>query len=145
MADDGFRYVRETAHRYDIIFIDAFSEEVMPAHMNTCQFFVSLCHILNDDGCLATNCNLPTATSYNQLLRGLVSTFACNILLADTNVMENARVIISGNQSSMESIGSKELAVEAAEKLQMDVHLEFSLSCLIARAYRCLINDNNAE
>ena len=108
----------------------------MPAHMNTRQFFLNLEHILNDDGCLATNCNLPTATACNRLQQMLSSTFEKNILLAHTNVVENAQVIISGNQSSLASIGSAELAFRAAQRLEVEARLEFSLSGLISLAYR---------
>lgn len=117
----------------------------MPAHMNTRQFFVKLRHILNDGGCLATNCNLPTAAPFNRLRRALRSTFESNTLLAHSNIVENAKVIISGNRLSMGPIASQELAVRGAERLETDIHLEFSLSRLIGRAYECVFDESNDE
>lgn len=137
--------MRETAHRYDIIFIDAFLEEAMPAHMNTRQFFVNLQQLLNNDGCLTTNCNLPTVTAYNRLQQVLSLTFETNILLAHTNVVENAQVIISGNHLSLASIGSPELAFRAAQRLEVEARLEFSLSGLISLAYRGVFNNTTTQ
>lgn len=140
-AADGFRYVSETVHRYDMIFIDAFLEEAMPDHMNTRQFFVNLRQILNEDGCLVTNSNLPTTVAFNQLVQALSSTFKSNIQLAHTNTIENACVIISGSQSSLTSIASQTEAIQQAERLEMNARLEFSLSSLISNAYRGCCND----
>ncbi|CAF4598776.1 unnamed protein product [Rotaria sp. Silwood1] len=142
-ADDGFRFVSETAHRYDIIFIDAFVEEAMPTHMNTAQFFLNLSGILNSDGCLATNANLPTTNAFDRLTQTCCSTFESNVLFAHTNIIENARVIISGTLSCLKPITSQVHAIHAAEELESDAMLEFSLSRLIALAYRGLLIDKD--
>ncbi|CAF1504008.1 unnamed protein product, partial [Adineta ricciae] len=55
VEDDGYHYVTETAHRYDLIFIDAFVEDNIPTHISSQQFFLNLRQILNDNGCLITN------------------------------------------------------------------------------------------
>ncbi len=140
-ADDGFHYVSETTHRYDMIFIDAFLEEAMPAHMNTRQFFINLRHILNDDGCLITNSNLPTIVAFNRLVQVLSSTFKSNILLSHTNTIENARIIISGSQSSLASLASQSEAIQQAKRLETNARLEFGFAHLISYAYRGSIND----
>ena len=128
-----------------MIFIDAFLEEAMPAHMNTQQFFLHLHHILNDDGCPTTNSNLPTTVAFNRLVQALCSTFESNILLAHTNTIENARIIISGRQSSLTSIASEEQAIREAERLESNAHFEFSLSRLISLAYQGLLDDNGPK
>ncbi|CAF2392574.1 unnamed protein product [Rotaria sp. Silwood2] len=145
MADDGFRYVSETVHRYDIIFIDAFIEEAMPTHMNTAQFFFNLHRILNNDGCLATNANLPTTHAFDRLVQTCCSTFESNVSFAHTNIIENARVIISGTLSCLKPITSQAQAMEESQKLELNALLEFSLSRLIALAYRGLLIDNDTE
>lgn len=142
IADDGFFYVSKTIHRYDMIFIDAFVEETMPDHINTREFFTNLRRILNDDGCLITNSNLPTIVAFNRLIQTLSATFQSNILLSHSNTIENARVIISGYPSSLSSIASQVEAIRQAEQLETNAHLEFSLAHLISRAYRGFINDN---
>ena len=119
-----------------MIFLDAFLEEAMPDHMNTKQFFIKLHHILNDDGCLATNANLPTVDAYNRLVQALSSTFKSNVLLIHTNTTENARVIISGSPSALTTIASQTEAIRQAERLEKHAHLEFSLGHLISHAYR---------
>jgi spermidine synthase len=128
--------VAETAHRYDMIFIDAFLEEVMPTHMNTRHFFVQLRRILHDDGCLATNSNVPTTDAFNRLVQALSSTFESNIILAHSNTMENARIIISGSDLSLGSISSQAQAIREAERLELDARFQFSFSRLISLAYR---------
>ncbi|CAM4920606.1 unnamed protein product [Rotaria socialis] len=145
IADDGFLYASETAHRYDIIFIDAFVEDAMPSHMNTSQFFSNLHGILNNGGCLVTNANLPTNDVYARLIQTCSSTFESNVLFAHTNIIENARVIISGTRTCLTSISSPAQAIQKAQWLESDVLLEFSLSRLVTFAYRGLLIDNDAR
>lgn len=114
----------------------------MPDHLTTHQFFLNLHHILNDDGCLLTNSNFPSTTAFNRLLDGLCTTFESNILLAHTNTIENARIIISGSQSCLTSISSQDEAIRQAEQLEKNARFEFSLSRLISHAYRGLITNN---
>ena len=117
----------------------------MPAHINTRQFLVNLNHILMDDGCLTINANLPTTVAFNRLVQALSSTFESNILLAQTNTLENARIIISGKQWSLASIASKEEAVQEAKRLELDARFEFSLARLISLAYRGVIIDGTSN
>jgi spermidine synthase len=137
--------VNETAHQYDMIFIDAFDEETMPVHINTNEFFVNLRDILTDDGCVATNGNLPTNDSCDRLKRALVSTFEANIFFAHSNSTENASIIISGSQLSLISINSPEQTVEKAQRLESDACLEFSLARLLSVAHRGLLTDNTTN
>ncbi|CAF1656561.1 unnamed protein product [Rotaria magnacalcarata] len=145
IADDGFLYASETAHRYDIIFIDAFVEDAMPSHMNTSQFFSNLHGILNADGCLVTNANLPTNDVYDRLIKTCSSTFESNVLFAHTNIIENARVIISGTRTCLTSISSSTKATQEAQWLESGALLEFSLSRLVTFAYRGLLTDNDTR
>ncbi|CAF3771336.1 unnamed protein product [Rotaria magnacalcarata] len=145
IADDGFLYASETAHRYDIIFIDAFVEDAMPSHMNTSQFFSNLHGILKADGCLVTNANLPTNDVYDRLIKTCSSTFESNVLFAHTNIIENARVIISGTRTCLTSISSSTKATQEAQWLESGALLEFSLSRLVTFAYRGLLTDNDTR
>ncbi|CAF3701599.1 unnamed protein product [Rotaria sordida] len=145
IEDDGFRYVSETVHRYDIVFIDAFDEEAMPAHMNTAQFFLNISGILNSDGCLATNANLSTTDAFDRLAQTCCSTFESNVLFAHTNIIENAHVIISGTLPCLKPITSQAQAIHEAQELESDAMLEFSLSRLIALAYRGLLIDKDTR
>ncbi|CAF1004032.1 unnamed protein product [Rotaria sordida] len=145
IEDDGFRYVSETVHRYDIVFIDAFDEEAMPAHMNTAQFFLNISGILNSDGCLATNANLSNTDAFDRLAQTCCSTFESNVLFAHTNIIENAHVIISGTLPCLKPITSQAQAIHEAQELESDAMLEFSLSRLIALAYRGLLIDKDTR
>ncbi|CAF1049740.1 unnamed protein product [Adineta steineri] len=145
IADDGYRYVNETAYRYDMIFIDAFLEDTIPSQINNRQFFLKLHEILHDDGCLITNVNIPTTIAFNRIVQTLSSIFESNILLAHTNTIENARVIISGNEPSLRLISSKTETIRQAERFEIDACLEFSLSRLISVAYQGLINNTTLK
>lgn len=129
----------ETAYRYDMIFIDAFSEHTIPSHISSRQFFGDLRRILTDHGHIMTNANVPSNAVYNRIVRTLSSVFEANILFTHTNTIENARVIISGRESCLRSISSKAETIQRAERFEMDAHLEFSLSHLLSFAYRGLI------
>lgn len=58
IVDDAARYVVRPdvmTSRYDVIFLDAFSGDAMPAALSTPQFFQALKRILTDDGVLMVN------------------------------------------------------------------------------------------
>ncbi|UJR19788.1 hypothetical protein I4U23_022922 [Adineta vaga] len=145
ITDDGYHYVKKTAHRYDMIFIDAFLEDTIPAQINSQQFVLNLHRILNNNGCLITNVNVPSTIDFDRIVQRLTSVFESNILLAHTNTIENARVIISGNQSSLTSISSRTETIQQAERFEIETHLEFSFSHLISLAYHGLINKKIIE
>ncbi|CAF1012539.1 unnamed protein product [Adineta steineri] len=145
IAADGFRYVNETTHRYDIIFMDAFTDKTMPVHINTRQFFINLRSILTDGGCLATNSNVPTDEEFSRLVETLSSTFEANVSLHHSNIQENARTIISGSRSSLTPIISQEQAIQEAKRLEVNARLEFGLSRLISLAYRGLLIESTSE
>jgi spermidine synthase len=124
--------------------MDAYSEETMPAHLNTEQFFASMHNILSDHGCLSTNANLPTTDSFCRLTQALSSTFEMNILLAHNNIVENARVIISGSRQNLLSIASREQANQEAQRFESNAHLEFSMARLLSLAYRGPLTENTS-
>ena len=131
----------KTTEQYDIIFMDVFSEESIPVHLNTEQFFTGLRHILNDHGCLSTNANV-SPSAFHQLTQVLSSTFSTNILLAHNNILENARVIMSGDKQSLRAMASKEQAIDQARQFQFNAHLEFNLAqCLLLVDYNRISGD----
>jgi spermidine synthase len=137
--------VSETKHRYDVIFLDAFTEKAMPVHITTLQFFINLRGILTNDGCLATNSNVSTTEAFDQLVQTLTSTFEANILLTHIISIESARVIISSNRASLTPIISQEQAIQEAKRLETNVGFEFGLSRLLLLAYRGLLVKNTPE
>lgn len=53
---DGRRFLRETKKRYDIIFVDAYREELyVPFHLTTSEFFTLVSEKLSPNGMLAMN------------------------------------------------------------------------------------------
>lgn len=98
------------------------------------QLFVNIHNILSDNGCLLTN-------AYRDLTEVLSSTFQSNILLAynnnnNNNMMENTNVIISGSIKSTKRIASKEQAINEAQRLDSNAHLEFSLAKILSLGYQ---------
>ena len=137
--DDGYHYVNESVYQYDMVYIDAFLEDAIPSQMESRQFFVNLQQILTNNGCVITNVNVPSSAVFNRIIQRLCSIFESNILLAHTNTIENARVIISGKDACLRSISSKADTIHQAERFEIEARLEFSLSHIISRAYRGLI------
>ena len=109
--------MREATEQYDIIFMNVFSE----------QFFPHIRHILHDHGCCVTNSSSPKIASH-RLMQVLSSIFEANVSFAYNNEVGNARIIISGSKPSIAAIASKEQAVQRAQQLESNAHLEFSLS-----------------
>lgn len=66
--------------------------------------------------------------AYRRLTKELSSTFEVNVSLVYNNTVENARIIISGSKPSIAVIASIEQAVQRAQQLESNAHLEFSLS-----------------
>ena len=124
--------------------MDTYSEETMPAHLNTKQFFASIHHILSEHGCLLTNANLPTTESFHRLTQALSTIFEMNILLAHNNVIEDARVVISGSQKNLLSVASREQTIKKAQRFESNVHLEFGMSRLLSLAYRGPLIENTS-
>lgn len=106
----------------------------MPTHVNTEDFFTRIRKVLNSHGCLLTNANL-SSTAYQRLTQVLSSTFDANILFAHNNIVENARIIISGSQQSVVPIATKERAIAEAQQLESNAQLEFSIARLLSLAY----------
>lgn len=54
--DDGFKFVTSKSHgKYDLIIVDAFTEEYVPQSFISHEFVMSLKEILNDNGVIAVN------------------------------------------------------------------------------------------
>lgn len=70
---DGRSFVRHTEKKYDVIVVDAYSQEIyIPPHMITIEFFKELADLLTEDGIIVFNLNaLDTQTP---LFQGMVRT-----------------------------------------------------------------------
>ena len=58
-----------------MIFIDAFVEDTILAHISSQQFFLNLHQILNDNDCLITNVNIPSTIVFDRIVQRLTSVF----------------------------------------------------------------------
>jgi hypothetical protein len=102
-------------------------------------------NILSDHSCLVTNANLSTVDAFNLLARALSSVFEENVLLAHNNIVENARVIISGSRQSLIPFASKKQVLEQAQRLQSNAHFEFNMARLLSVAYRGTLTENTSS
>lgn len=125
--------------------MNVFSEETIPIHLCTEEFFASIRTILSDQGCVSTNANLSTIDAFRQLKQTLFSTFEMNILFAHNSIVENARLIISGRRQTLRLIASFEQAIREAQRFQLNAHLEFSLSRIISLAYQGPVTENTID
>ncbi len=54
-VEDGARYVANTEHRYDVIFVDAYGSDDIPRHLTARRFFRALASRLTPTGVLVLN------------------------------------------------------------------------------------------
>lgn len=55
VVEDGRRFLRDTEHTYDIIFMDAYHADALPAHLTTREFFSEAKEKLSPGGVMAYN------------------------------------------------------------------------------------------
>lgn len=105
---DGRVYLRTTKSRYDLMIIDAYSQEIyIPFYLTTKQFFQEAAAHLNSDGILAMNVN---ATSHNSaLLRAIERTLGTvfpHVYIAKAPGAYNELLVGSKNKISLPSANS---------------------------------------
>jgi spermidine synthase len=53
--DDGRAFVKQSGHKYDMVFLDAFKGGSVPYHLKTLEFYREIVQSLNEEGVLVTN------------------------------------------------------------------------------------------
>lgn len=99
IVDDAARYVVRPdvmTSRYDVILLDAFSGDSMPAALSTPQFFQALKRILTDDGVLMVNVALVSQQDADALVARLAEVFpGCSHVRAR---LEENQVVFAGKR-----------------------------------------------
>jgi spermidine synthase len=54
-AADGRKYIEETTHRYDIVFLDAFGDDYIPPSLTTREFLLAVRRVLSPRGIVLAN------------------------------------------------------------------------------------------
>jgi spermidine synthase len=72
---DGRRFVQRTAHRYDVVFLDAYDAVDYPRHLGTREFFTEARRILAPGGVVVANLSPNTDEMRDALLRTFGTVF----------------------------------------------------------------------
>ena len=130
---DGRAFLNTTDERYDIIIVDAYSNQLyLPSHMVTREFFEEVHSRLVDDGMIAINVNASGADS--RLLRvlsnTLVDVFPSTV---QTKVAQTWNYVLIGSQQETE-VSFQNVPAELVEIQQMveeslyDVHFAYDVA-----------------
>lgn len=99
IVDDAARYVERSdvmTSRYDVILLDAFSGDNMPAALSTPAFFLALKRILTDDGVLMVNVALVSQQDADAVVSRIAATFpGCSQVRAR---LEENQVVFAGKR-----------------------------------------------
>jgi spermidine synthase len=99
IVDDAARYVERPdvmTSRYDVILLDAFSGDSMPAALSTPQFFLALKRILTDDGVLMVNVALVSQQDADAIVARIAAAFpGCSQVRAR---LEENQVVFAGKR-----------------------------------------------
>ena len=99
VVDDAARFVERPevkARRYDLIFLDAFSADTMPAALSTPAFLRGLRRLLADDGVLLVNVALADRPTADAVIGRLAELFpGCSHVRART---EENQVVFAGKR-----------------------------------------------
>jgi len=99
IVDDAARYVERPdvmTSRYDVILLDAFSGDAMPAALSTPAFFLALKRILTDDGVLMVNVALVSQADADAIVARIAAAFpGCSHVRAR---LEENQVVFAGKR-----------------------------------------------
>ncbi|MCX8007916.1 MAG: fused MFS/spermidine synthase, partial [Coriobacteriia bacterium] len=70
-VDDARRFVQRTAATYDIVIVDAYYADALPAHLTTAEFLSEIKRVMSPDGVLAYNVISAPAGPRSELFRSM--------------------------------------------------------------------------
>jgi spermidine synthase len=121
IVDDAAHYVARAdvrEGRYDVIFLDAFSGDDMPAALSTPTFFRQLRHLLTDDGVLMVNVALVSDRDAATIIDRLTMVFP-DCSWARAKQEENQIVFAAKRPITTDAV--RRAAIEASAKVGFDV------------------------
>ena len=133
IIDDAAHYVARTdvrEGRYDVIFLDAFSGDDMPATLSTPTFFRQLRHLLTDDGVLMVNVALVSDRAAATIIDRLTTVFP-DCSWARAKQEENQIVFAAKRPITTDAV--RRAAIEASATVGFDVARDIDRveSCLV--------------
>jgi spermidine synthase len=123
---DGRRFLEQRDRRYDLIFVDAYSGEGIPAHLRATEFFRLAGTRLRDGGVLVVNLSVSKELE-TRLVGRLQQAFAGIVCLRTPDTLN--LVVLAKAQSLIH-----ERLVKGAVLLDRELSLPFSLAELAARS-----------
>jgi spermidine synthase len=131
-VEDGRRFVEQAKERYDLIFLDGFGTDSVPAHLTTREFLAAVKSILRPRGVVVGNL---WGRDVNRMYDSMVKTYR--------SVYENIRIIDvigSGNKILIASSGAPEIShrelVRRAQEVSRRLRLRDDLTEVVERHLR---------
>jgi spermidine synthase len=81
IVDDGARYMKQEGPRYDVILLDAYSDEGIPEHLRSAPFFEDVKARLAPKGAAVINIALMSSATEKRIIRAYASVFEGCVLL----------------------------------------------------------------
>ncbi|MBP7936286.1 MAG: fused MFS/spermidine synthase [Phycisphaerae bacterium] len=131
-VDDGRRFIEKCRDPYDIILLDAFSDEEIPYHLATQQFLRAVRRALSPRGIVVANVwSRDSNPLYDSMVRTYQSVFDELYILNVRNTGNRILIAVPRTQQ----VRSREL-VERARAISKEKRLRFDLGDLAERGFR---------
>ena len=130
-VDDGRRFIETTAQPYDVIFLDAYGNDHLPAHLTTQEFLRAVRRAVKPDGVVVGN---VWGRGYNRLYDSMVRTY--QEVFDELFVMEvpgAGNMILFALPRTL-PLGRDELA-QRARKVSDARHFRFDLGEAVTRGF----------
>ncbi len=122
-VDDGAHFIQSARAGYDIVLLDAFSGDDMPAALSTPAFFADVRRVLADDGVVVLNVALINDAAAAEITRRFAAAFpGCVVAKAKT---EENRIIFGGRRP-MYKTQWQSVAARSTASLGFDVLKDLS-------------------
>jgi spermidine synthase len=139
-VEDGRRFIERAAHRYDIIFLDAYGADSVPYRLATREFLQSVRRALTPRGVVVSNI---WSRVYNPLYDSMLRTYRG--VFDEVSVLD---VVIAGNQlvlaTPWKPSMSRSEAVRRAAAITKSLPLRYDLAPIVERGLRRAGSDGEA-
>lgn len=131
-AVDGRRFVEAVQTPYDLILLDAYSSEAVPAHLTTREFLKAVLRAIQPAGIVVSNLWGPSMNPlFASMLRTYKEVFA-EVYLIELPGVENRIVLALAQARTLDAAGLTRLARETSRRLG----LPFDLSVFVEEGFR---------
>jgi spermidine synthase len=103
--EDGRRFVETTRQRYDLIYLDGFGSDAVPAHLTTREFLTAVREVLTPQGMVIGNLwGRAVNRNYDSMVKTYQDVFA-GLLLVDVVASANKIVLASRAEQDIRRLG----------------------------------------